>query len=324
MISVIIAVNNVEKYLDQCLNSIVNQTYTDLEIIAVDDGSTDRCGEILDTWAGKDDRITVIHQQNRGVSAARNAGIEVAHGEYICFADSDDWIHRDMYTYLYRAISENDADVAICHEQVTVEDELREDVTEELKIEREENQQMVISHFMDDFMGPICWPWNKLYRREVIGTSRFMEGKNMEDVFLSGDVLPKAEKVIWIKNRLYYYRQNRSSFCGHKPDKYYIDYGEALVHIDQTCTGKVSTELQEQMHVSIIKRLAVLECEAALMRRKKARKQLRSMFLNLYEVHIPLIKKNKSVYKIYFARYAKHLYYFTKRRMILKECGVVK
>lgn len=322
MISVIIPVYNVEKYLDQCLNSIVNQSYRDLEIIAIDDGSTDHSGEMLDTWANKDGRIKVIHQQNGGISAARNAGLEIAHGEYICFADSDDWIHRDMYLYLYRAITEHNADVAFCHEQVTIDDEIREDNAEELSLEREENQQMVMRHFMDDFMGPLCWPWNKLYRKEIIGSFRFMQGKNMEDIFFSSDVLSKVQKAIWIKNRLYYYRQRSTSFCGHKNDKYYANFGEALMHLDQVCTKVSSSDLQEQLHISIINKIALLECEAALTGRKQARRELREMFLNLYDRYIPAMRKSSAVYKIYLERYARFLYYAMKRRMILTKCGI--
>ena len=102
LISVIVPVYKVEQYLDRCLQSIVNQTYKNLEIILVDDGSPDNCPQICDEWAKRDKRIKVIHTQNRGVSTARNIGIDVANGQYIGFVDSDDWIEEDMYEFLLK------------------------------------------------------------------------------------------------------------------------------------------------------------------------------------------------------------------------------
>ena len=115
LISVIIPIYNVEKYLRECLDSVLAQTYKNLEIILIDDGSPDNCGKICDEYAAKDNRIKVIHQINQGVSAARNAGLDAARGEYIGFVDSDDYIKPDMYEYLYALISKDNADMAMCN-----------------------------------------------------------------------------------------------------------------------------------------------------------------------------------------------------------------
>lgn len=117
MISVIIPIYNVEEYLEKCVNSVLNQTYSDLEIILVDDGSTDNSGKICDELKNKDNRIIVIHQENQGLSAARNAGIAKALGEYIAFVDSDDYIMEDMYETLYKNLEKTDADISICKYQ---------------------------------------------------------------------------------------------------------------------------------------------------------------------------------------------------------------
>ena len=117
-ISVIIPVYKVEKYLDKCVESIVNQTYKNLEIILVDDGSPDNCPAMCDEWAEKDERIRVIHKENGGVSSARNAALEVATGDYIGFVDSDDWIELDMYEYLVSLILDNDAQIAIIYDML--------------------------------------------------------------------------------------------------------------------------------------------------------------------------------------------------------------
>ena len=113
-LSVIVPVYKVEKYLSKCIDSILAQTFTDFELILIDDGSPDRCGEICDEYAAKDSRIIVIHQQNKGVSAARNAGLEIAKGKYIGFVDSDDWIEPEMYQILIATANETASELVIC------------------------------------------------------------------------------------------------------------------------------------------------------------------------------------------------------------------
>ena len=114
LISIIVPVYNVEQYLDDCLISIINQTYKNIEIILIDDGSTDKSGKICDEYAKKDSRIIVIHKENGGVSSARNAGLRIAKGAYIGFVDPDDWIAEDMYEVLYSNAKKYDADVSVC------------------------------------------------------------------------------------------------------------------------------------------------------------------------------------------------------------------
>ena len=114
LISVIVPVYNVEKYLVQCINSILNQTIKNLEIILVDDGSLDNSGKICDEFSKKDDRIVAIHKENNGLSSARNAGLEIANGNYIGFVDSDDWLDEHMYEILLKLIKENNSDISCC------------------------------------------------------------------------------------------------------------------------------------------------------------------------------------------------------------------
>ena len=112
MISVIVPIYGVDKYLEECIESIISQTYTKLEVILVDDGSPDRCGEICDRYAEMDNRITVIHQKNGGAAAARNAGLRIATGEFVAFVDGDDYLEPDAYEYLAAALVEHEADIA--------------------------------------------------------------------------------------------------------------------------------------------------------------------------------------------------------------------
>ena len=113
-LSIIVPVYKVEKYLPKCLDSILAQTFTDFELILIDDGSPDRCGDICDEYAAKDDRLIVIHQENKGVSAARNAGLDIARGEYIGFVDSDDWIEPEMYETMLATAKESEAEIVAC------------------------------------------------------------------------------------------------------------------------------------------------------------------------------------------------------------------
>ena len=122
LISVIVPVYNVEKYLDKCINSLINQSYNNLEIILIDDGSTDNCGEICDKYALKDNRIKVIHKKNEGLSAARNLGISISKGDYIIFIDSDDWVDKEILLKLLNLIKKYNSDIAVCDYLLTYDE----------------------------------------------------------------------------------------------------------------------------------------------------------------------------------------------------------
>ena len=123
LISVIVPIYKVEHYLPKCIDSIIHQTYQNLEIILVDDGSPDNCPEICDEYAKRDKRIKVVHQENGGLSAARNSGVEMANGEFLCFVDSDDYIHPKMYEILYKNLKKFKADISICDYNVVFENQ---------------------------------------------------------------------------------------------------------------------------------------------------------------------------------------------------------
>lgn len=207
-ISIIVPVYKVEKYLEKCIASIVNQTYTELEIILVDDGSPDRCGEICDQWAKKDSRIKVVHKENGGRSDARNAGVEIATGEYIGFVDSDDLLEPDMYQVLFDKLMKYGADIAVCERQTVWEDESqkKQSQSNEFKIL---DGDAALKLLIGDGISQVVW--NKLYRREVIGDIEFEVGKYYEDEFWSYQVFGRAKKVILMDYVGYYYRQHPGS-----------------------------------------------------------------------------------------------------------------
>ena len=209
LISVIVPVYNVEKYLDRCVQSIVDQTYQNLEIILVDDGSSDNCPAMCDAWAAKDTRIKVIHKENGGGAQARNIGMNRANGQLIGFVDSDDFIHPEMYRYLYRILRETQSDIAECGFVMTdgnadFPDGVHEE--EPLVLGTEEAMQ-------ENIRDRICRQllWNKLYKRETVGDIRMVEGKTIDDEFFTYRVLAQAKRVAVGNLKLYAYRQQSGS-----------------------------------------------------------------------------------------------------------------
>lgn len=206
LISIIIPIFNVEQYLAKCIDSIINQTYENIEIILVDDGSPDNCPKICDDYSKKDKRIIVLHKLNGGLSDARNAGIDKANGEYIGFVDSDDWVEQDMYETLVNLILLVDADIAECgisfHFKNFITKSLESKITvcEKLK---------TLECFLDrsiDIKGSVC---NKLYNRKIIDKIRFPVGKLHEDAFFTYKALYYSKKYIRTESCKYNYLQER-------------------------------------------------------------------------------------------------------------------
>lgn len=231
LISIIVPIYNVEKYLKTCLNSIVNQTYRNLEIILVDDGSPDQCGEICDEYAEKDDRIKVIHKENGGLSDARNAGINIASGKYIAFIDSDDYIADNFIQYLYDLCEGKNADMAECqYIEFKEESKNENDLTkkEDYIVDVEQILEMLYSEEDVERISTTV-VWNKLYKRELFDTIRFPKGKIHEDEFITYKLYWKMNSKIAITNqKLYYYRNRVDSITGNEFNKKRLDYIEAL------------------------------------------------------------------------------------------------
>lgn len=213
MISVIVPVYNNAPYLEQCLTSILSQTYSALEIICVNDGSTDESPEILHRIAQRDPRITVLSQENNGVSSARNAGLDAANGDYIAFVDSDDELEPDMYETLFRLAAEHQADIAHCGYKKIHLDGTTKDVrgTGELLVQTShEALECLLSGKY--FVGSPC---NKLYRRELFSDVRFDTSlKINEDVLMNVQVFFKAEKIVFLDVPEYHYFERAGSSCG--------------------------------------------------------------------------------------------------------------
>ena len=226
LISVIIPVYRVEPYLDRCVESVVGQTYRNLEILLVDDGSPDRCPQMCDEWAKKDDRIRVIHKPNGGLSDARNAGMTVAKGAYIGFVDSDDWIGEAMYENLLHAIRRDGSDIAACDVQMVWEDGRPEQCMtcrQNRVLDRTEAQRALLAETL--LKQPV---WYKLYRAELIRALPFPVGKWHEDVFWSYRAIGAAERVSMIAYTGYFYWQRTDSIMGGRYSLRRLDAMEAI------------------------------------------------------------------------------------------------
>lgn len=212
MISVIIPIYKVEKELNRCIDSIINQSYTDLEIILVDDGSPDNCPKICDNWAKKDQRIKVIHKENGGLSDARNVGYKIARGDYISFVDSDDWVHKDFYKIMLETLLKNESDIIECG-VIRTFNYKEDDIPINVVNSHDYNAENALKELINDgvFHQHV---WNKLYKKEVIEDTLFEKGRLNEDEFWTYQVFGKAHLIIKINNPLYYYYQRDTSIMG--------------------------------------------------------------------------------------------------------------
>ncbi|WP_244834586.1 glycosyltransferase [Clostridium sp. BJN0001] len=222
LISIIVPVYNVEKYLEKCVNSLINQTYKNIEIILVDDGSKDSSGEICEKLSQKDSRIFVVHKKNGGLSSARNEGLKYAEGSYIGFVDSDDWLSPNMYETLYDILIKNDADISYCKFFKTSNE------TSEIPKENENkisvfNNKEGMNNFYTDLSVYTIVAWNKLYKRELFLDVRYPEGKIHEDEGTTYKLFYKAEKTVYIDKAFYYYRVNPESITNSKFSKKNLD-----------------------------------------------------------------------------------------------------
>lgn len=202
LISVIVPVYKVEKYINKCVDSIINQTYTNLEIILVDDGSPDICGEICDDFFKKDKRIKVIHKENGGLSDARNAGIKIAKGKYITFIDSDDYIEPNYIEILYDSIIKNKTDIAISSHKVIYENGtlLNKATGEEAVLEPKEVLKRIL---YDD--GIDLSTWAKLYNKELFDDIEFPKGRLFEDAATTYKLIDRSNKISIISKSTYNY-----------------------------------------------------------------------------------------------------------------------
>lgn len=227
-VSVLVPVYNVEAYLPKCLDSLIGQTLREIEIICIDDGSTDRSGEILDEYAEKDKRIHVVHQENGGLAFARNKALDLVKTEYLTFVDSDDYIDVRMLEKMLQIIQEKQADICICN--CFLPDSGYRSVSQYKFNMRDE---VITGYQALKYMNlPKSWPWvtawNKLYRTELFLNLRYPDGVQHEDQFLAHYVFSRAKNVVSISDTFYYLQYRENSITNSKYTIHQLDYMDAL------------------------------------------------------------------------------------------------
>lgn len=242
MISVIVPVFGVEPFLDECVLSLLRQTYEDLEIILVDDGSPDCCDKICDHYAALDPRIRVIHKKNGGLSDARNAGLQVARGEYIGFVDSDDYVASDMFSFLYSLMENTQSDISICgHVKTSHKGKPRLYFHHKKVYEldsREALSKMLQLGLYESFS------WNKLYKRELFDSVWFPSGHIHEDLYTTYKLFDRAKKIAYSKEVKYFYRQRIGSIIHSIYNPQYHDYVLASIEVRDFIEEKYPQILQ--------------------------------------------------------------------------------
>lgn len=211
LVSIIVPIYKVEPYLRRCLDSIVNQTYTNLEIILVDDGSPDGCPQICDEYAAKDKRIVVIHKENGGLSDARNAGLDICKGEYVSFVDSDDWVAYSFVESLLQVISQSKAEIGVTS-FIRTSNSFTAEIKPETKPNIEElNPQQSVKKLWSDEYVTFVTAWGKLYKASLFTDIHFPKGKIHEDEHTTYKLIYQSKKTVFLNEPLYFYYQRNDS-----------------------------------------------------------------------------------------------------------------
>lgn len=255
-ISVIVPIYKVEMYLRQCIDSIIGQTYKNLEIILVDDGSPDNCGKICDEYAAQDERVIVVHKSNGGLSDARNAGLDIATGQYIGMVDSDDWLDVDMYESMYKNIVTYDADIACCGYYRSYKNKnipVGIDGTKKIFLwDSEEAIRQTFSSINGRGGVHLFCAWNKLYKKHIFDNLRYPLGRIAQDQYIIVDVYAKANKIIADISPKYYYRFRKSGAKNTDIKKKFNDLigaSEAVLH-----SLKINYPHMEDLGIKIVVR----------------------------------------------------------------------
>lgn len=309
LISIVVPIYNMEKYLDKCINSIINQTYKNIEIILVDDGSTDKSSKIINKYKKLDKRIKAYYKKNGGLSDARNYGIDKATGEYIGFIDSDDYIEKNMYETLYNNIIKYNADISVVgfnvvYESTDIKNRVEyQEVTDKLEIyNRKEAFDLL---FDANKFGNFAW--NKLYKKELFKNIKYPLGKKMEDLGTTYKLVEISNKIVYEPLKLYNYFQRSGSIMNNKDlkfmkDIYLLSY-ERFIYYDNKYgfnidnhNNMISTLLfiysyvedEDKLYKDILKRVHLLKIIKYLNNKEK--------------IKIFILKLNHKLFKLLFTK----------------------
>jgi len=296
LISIIVPVYNVEKYLNKCLDSIMTQTYKNLEIILVDDGSTDNSGMICDEYSRKDNRIKVIHKANGGVSDARNKGLEIASGDFIGFVDSDDWIDCDMYKFLYEGIKTYNADISICgHYDVCYNEILHITHVKKTIIY---NRCEAIEELVNDNTFR-CYLWNKLFKKNLFNKIKFPIEfpivRTNEDKAVMYKLFDQANTIVYLHNVLYFYRKRQGSIYS-RPRSFVNIYGNYKAELERYFYLKEKYPTIENFLFRKLIYSSLFFCESAVCCDMEDNNDIKKELTNIKDLYIQnIIRSNISI-----------------------------
>lgn len=319
LISVIIPVYNVKKYIKKCILSVEKQSYSNLEIIIINDGSTDGSGEICDKMASFDTRIRVIHQENRGLSSARNRGLSNARGEFISFIDSDDYIHFDMISLLFGCLKENRGLLACCDFTSLEEFKINHQVNP-ITLQQDEAISMILDH-----KGFKCYAWNKLYKKDLFTNIKFPEGKAYEDIITTYNLFKEVNFIMYIKQPLYHYTLRENSIT----NKNFSDSNYDLVNAINYLVGDVKKNYSN-LYFRVITgymnyylcffNSAILSCVYVKNEEYQFKKIVKENLLNLiFCKNVPFVKKNEIIALCYIPAVYKWVFYLAHKRVLLRR-----
>ncbi len=320
LVSIIIPVYNVSKYIDECIESLISQTYANIEIILVDDGSTDDSGSICDSYKDKDNRVIVIHKENSGISDARNVGLDIAKGEYYLFVDSDDVVHQNYVEYLLDAVLISGCKVAQSRfKHIEANDKAKTDSALEHK------QPVIISG--RDGCGLIYKAggvsatvvWDKIYHKSIWEKRRFPSGKFNEDLFMTFELLYSNETIALISDELYYYRKNPNSVTSVPLSLRNLYYFEALDRHLEFYSSQNDNDMFEKCIANYLY-MAVLYTHLVYVKSPPQKKELLSGLKSIVAKAISLCKEKKIhlylEYRCYpISPFCCSLYFELKRRL---------
>ncbi len=323
LISVIVPVYKVERYLSNCLDSIINQSYKKLEIILIDDGSPDNCPQICDEYAQKDSRIVVIHQKNAGVSHARNVGIDIAKGDYIGFVDSDDYIEPDFYETLIKNAIEHDADISYCGIKLMQPNGSVEERFNSGKCELKNPEDIIKGFFFNEEIKEHFYAiWNKIFKKEILTELRYNENYALgEDILFMFEAIGRCQRIYLEDRTLYHYlRRENSAMTSSFSDKR-MDYVTAAENLIEICRRNYPYVLVDALHWLYIHKLVLCR---QLICNPQYKKKYASKFVSLKKElkqgkaeHYKRLNKNRKMdYKL--------VVHFPIGYKILKKLGKIK
>lgn len=286
LISVIVPIYNMEKYLNKCVDSILNQTYSNMEILLIDDGSTDLSPKICDEYMKTDSRIKVFHKKNGGLSDAKNFGIKKASGKYVAFVDSDDWIENNMYENMYYKLKDTKSNIVVCGRYIEYENGEKKEWYNKNEIIMNKEQSLIYLNSFYNFDMSSC---DKLYEKSLFDNIEFPYGKKCEDAYTTYLLFNKADRVTYIPKCFYHYFQRSGSisrnekinmdyiYAAEKQLKFFITKYPHLIYIAET---NYAFSVKSIFQVSVERKLQLTD--EFNLKRKEVKKYYKSILNNKY------------------------------------------